>query len=255
MCNKTESANFVLLLKEENIMAKFFYHPADSRGKADHGWLKSNHTFSFGGYMNAERMNFGALRVLNDDFVAPGMGFGKHPHNNMEIISIPLEGELAHNDSMGTGSVIKKGDIQMMSAGTGIEHSEYNNSEKDPVKFLQIWIIPNKQNVEPRYDQQTIDFDAAKNNFLQILSPDPDDAGIWIHQDAWFHIADFDAGFNREYVLKNPENGLYIFVINGDLDVEGQKMETRDGLGIVGAKHVNIKADTKAEFLLMEVPV
>ena len=243
------------VIKKRKKMAKIFYHPAESRGHADHGWLKSNHTFSFAGYMNSERMNFGALRVLNDDYVAGGMGFGRHPHSNMEIISIPLEGELAHNDSMGTGSVIKKGDIQVMSAGTGIEHSEYNHSESEPVKFLQIWIIPNKQNVEPRYDQQSIDFDAAKNNFLQILSPDPEDNGVWIHQNAWFHISVFDAGFTRQYVLKNPENGLYIFVLNGDLDVEGQKMETRDGLGIVGAKDVKIKADTKAEFLLMEVPV
>ncbi|WP_313368306.1 pirin family protein [Sphingobacterium mizutaii] len=236
-------------------MAKFFYHPADSRGHADHGWLKSNHTFSFAGYMNAERMNFGALRVLNDDNVEAGMGFGRHPHSNMEIISIPLEGELAHNDSMGTGSVIKKGDIQVMSAGTGMEHSEFNNSKTDPVKFLQIWIVPNKQNVEPRYDQQSIDFKAAKNNFLQILSPDPDDAGVWIHQDAWFHFADFDAGYARQYMMKKPDQGLYIFVLNGELDVEGQKLHSRDGLGIAGAHDVKIKADTDAEFLLMEVPV
>lgn len=236
-------------------MAKFFYHPADSRGHADHGWLKSNHTFSFAGYMNAERMNFGALRVLNDDNVEAGMGFGRHPHSNMEIISIPLEGELAHNDSMGTGSVIKKGDIQVMSAGTGMEHSEFNNSKTDPVKFLQIWIVPNKQNVEPRYDQQSIDFKAAKNNFLQILSPDPDDAGVWIHQGAWFHFADFDAGYARQYMMKKPDQGLYIFVLNGELDVEGQKLHSRDGLGIAGAHDVKIKADTNAEFLLMEVPV
>lgn len=236
-------------------MAKFFYHPADSRGHADQGWLKSNHTFSFAGYMNAERMNFGALRVLNDDNVEAGMGFGRHPHSNMEIISIPLEGELAHNDSMGTGSVIKKGDIQVMSAGTGMEHSEFNNSKTDPVKFLQIWIVPNKQNVEPRYDQQSIDFKAAKNNFLQILSPDPDDAGVWIHQDAWFHFADFDAGYARQYMMKKPDQGLYIFVLNGELDVEGQKLHSRDGLGIAGAHDVKIKADTNAEFLLMEVPV
>ncbi len=236
-------------------MAKFFYHPADSRGHADHGWLKSNHTFSFAGYMNAERMNFGALRVLNDDNVEAGMGFGRHPHSNMEIISIPLEGELAHNDSMGTGSVIKKGDIQVMSAGTGMEHSEFNNSKTDPVKFLQIWIVPNRQNVEPRYDQQSIDFKAAKNNFLQILSPDPDDAGVWIHQDAWFHFADFDAGYARQYMMKKPDQGLYIFVLNGELDVEGQKLHSRDGLGIAGAHDVKIKADTNAEFLLMEVPV
>jgi len=236
-------------------MAKYTLHKADSRGDANHGWLHSRHTFSFAGYYNAERMNFGALRVLNDDYVAGGMGFGRHPHSNMEIISIPLEGELAHNDSMGTGSVIKKGDIQVMSAGTGIEHSEYNHSETNPVKFLQIWLIPNKQNVEPRYDQLSIDFDKAKNNFLQILSPEKDDDGVWIHQNAWFHWADFSAGYEREYVLKDKHNGLYVFVIKGDVEVSRHKLESRDGLGIVGEEHVTIKADTQAEFLLMEVPV
>ncbi|MVZ64456.1 pirin family protein [Sphingobacterium sp. DK4209] len=236
-------------------MAKYFYHEADSRGDANHGWLHSKHTFSFAGYMNAERMNFGVLRVLNDDFVSPDMGFGRHPHSNMEIISIPLEGELAHSDSMGTGSVIKAGDIQVMSAGTGIEHSEYNHSKVDPVKFLQIWIIPNKQNVDPRYEQQTIDKEKTHNNFLQILSPNADDEGVWIHQNAWFHLASFDAGYNREYVLKDPNNGLYVFVLKGDVEVGNQLMHTRDGLGIVGEEHVSIKATTNAEFLLMEVPV
>lgn len=236
-------------------MAKYNYHPAASRGVANHGWLQSKHTFSFGGYMDAERMNFGALRVLNDDQVAPGMGFGKHPHSNMEIISIPLQGELAHNDSMGNGSVIKQGDIQVMSAGTGIEHSEFNHSETEPVKFLQIWVIPDKQNVEPRYDQQAIDMDKAHNNFLQILSPDASDDGVWIHQQAWFHLAKFDADYTREYVLKNPEHGLYVFVLSGDVQVGNQTLHSRDGLGIMGEKHLAIKALSKAEFLLMEVPV
>lgn len=236
-------------------MAKYFYHEADTRGDANHGWLHSKHTFSFAGYMNAERMNFGVLRVLNDDFVSPGMGFGRHPHSNMEIISIPLEGELAHSDSMGTGSVIKAGDIQVMSAGTGIEHSEYNHSKEYPVKFLQIWIIPNKQNVEPRYQQQAIDKEKTHNNFLQILSPNADDDGVWIHQNAWFHLASFDAGYNREYVLKDRNNGLYVFVLKGDVEVGSKLLHTRDGLGIVGEEHVSIKAATNAEFLLMEVPV
>lgn len=236
-------------------MAKYSLHLADTRGDANHGWLQSKHSFSFAEYYDAERMNFGALRVLNDDQVAPGMGFGRHPHSNMEIISIPLEGELAHTDSIGNSSVIKKGEIQVMSAGTGVEHSEYNHSESKPVEFLQIWIIPDEQNVEPRYDQQKIDFDKAHNNFLQILSPNADDEGVWIHQHAWIHWADFTAGFAREYVWKDKKNGLYVFVLRGDIEVGGQKLKTRDGLAIVGEEHTTIKADTKAEFILIEVPV
>ncbi|HHW7450235.1 pirin family protein [Pasteurella multocida subsp. multocida] len=163
---------------------KTIYHSANSRGNADHGWLKSKHTFSFGHYYDPSRVNFGVLRVINDDFVEGGMGFGTHPHNNMEIISIPLSGDLAHKDSMGNGSIIRNGDIQVMSAGTGVTHSEMNPNADIPVKFLQIWVIPNKRNVEPRYQQITIADNAKPNDFQQILSPNPDDEGVWIHQDA-----------------------------------------------------------------------
>lgn len=163
-------------------------HRASSRGHANHGWLNSYHTFSFGNYHDPKRMNFGVLRVLNDDEVDPGMGFGTHPHNNMEIISIPLEGDLEHRDSMGNTTVIKQGDIQAMSAGTGVSHSEKNKNRDKKVKFLQIWILPNKTNVTPRYDQITLKPDSLKDRFLQIISPNPEDAGIWIHQNAWFHL-------------------------------------------------------------------
>ena len=236
-------------------MAQYILHKADSRGDANHGWLHSKHTFSFAGYFDQSRMNFGALRVLNDDYVAAGMGFGKHPHNDMEIISIPLEGELAHNDSMGTGSVIKKGDIQVMSAGTGIQHSEYNHSEENPVKFLQIWIIPNKQNVQPRYDQISIDIDKSKNNFLQILSPNENDEGVWIYQNAWIHLANFEEGFEKVYDIKSKGNGVYEFVLSGKIDVDGNQLSDRDGLGVKDVDQIKIKANSKAEFLLIEVPV
>lgn len=238
-----------------NSMANSVLHPADSRGDANHGWLHSKHTFSFSDYFNPERMQFGALRVLNDDIVNAAMGFGRHPHNNMEIISIPLEGELEHKDSMGNVAVIRKGDIQVMSAGTGVEHSEHNKSLDKPVKFLQIWVFPNKQNVTPRYDQISLNPADRKNTLQQILSPDPNDAGVWIHQDAWFHLADFDKGTETQYTFKKNGNGLYVFVLDGDILVEEQALHTRDGFGIWNTNQVHIKAQSNAEFLLMEVPM
>lgn len=236
-------------------MAKFIYHASDSRGSADHGWLQSRHSFSFADYLNAERMNFGALRVLNDDHVAPGQGFAAHPHRNMEIISIPLEGELAHSDDLGFGSVVKKGEIQVMSAGRGVEHREFNNSSSDPVSFLQIWIVPNQQDVEPRYDHRSLDLDAAQNHFLPIVSPQRDGPTAWIYQDSWFHLANFSSGFERQYVWKNRINGLYIFVLSGEIEVAGHPLQQGDGLGIGGASNIKTKATSDAEFLLMEVPL
>lgn len=207
-------------------------HKASTRGHADHGWLVSNHTFSFANYHNPERMHFGVLRVLNDDTVAGGRGFGRHPHDNMEIISIPLEGDLEHEDSMGNKAIIQKGDIQVMSAGTGIIHSEYNKNTDQAVKFLQIWVYPNQRNVNPRYDQITLDIAQRQNKFQQILSPNPDDEGVWIHQDAWFSMGHFDKDIETTYQIKQTGNGVYIFVIKGSVTVEGQTLETRDGFGI-----------------------
>ena len=192
-------------------MANTLLHKAATRGHANHGWLNSYHSFSFGSYYNPERMNFGALRVLNDDTVDGGMGFGKHPHDNMEIISIPLEGDLEHKDSMGNTAVIKHGDIQAMSAGTGIYHSEKNRENSKPVKFLQIWIFPDKQDVEPRYDQVSLNPEDRHNRLQQILSPSPDDDGVWIHQNAWFHLGKFDSGVSSTYSLKDKNNG-FIFL-------------------------------------------
>jgi redox-sensitive bicupin YhaK (pirin superfamily) len=237
-------------------MSTKILHKAETRGHADHGWLDSHHTFSFADYYNPERVHFGALRVLNDDRVNPGMGFGTHPHDNMEIISIPLEGDLEHKDSMGNVAIIKHGDIQVMSAGTGIRHSEYNKNKDSPVKFLQIWVFPNKQNVTPRYDQITLDVADRHNKLQQILSPDPNDAGVWIHQDAWFHLGKFDDQFRTEYTVKKQGNGIYAFVLKGDFTIGGQQLNERDGLGISDVVKIAIRSDSQdAELLLMEVPM
>lgn len=237
------------------IMENTIIHKAETRGHANHGWLNSYHTFSFANYYNPDRMHFGALRVLNDDQVAAGMGFGTHPHDNMEIISIPLEGDLEHKDSMGTTAVIKNGDVQVMSAGSGITHSEYNKNKDKLVKFLQIWVFPNKKNVTPRYDQISLKEEDRHNKLQQIVSPSPDDAGAWIHQNAWFHLGKFDAGVSKEYALKAKGNGVYAFVLSGELNINGNKLGARDGFGIWDAEKFSMKADSDTEFLLMEVPM
>jgi redox-sensitive bicupin YhaK (pirin superfamily) len=230
-------------------------HKAATRGHANHGWLNSYHSFSFAGYYNPERIHFGALRVLNDDSVAAGMGFGTHPHDNMEIISIPLSGDLRHKDSMGNETVIKQGDIQVMSAGTGISHSEMNANKDKDVKFLQIWVFPNKKNVQPRYGQITLDESKMKNNLLQVLSPNADDEGVWIHQDAWFSLGNLEKGFTADYKLKGADSGVYAFVLEGDVTINGESLNKRDGLGISETDTLHITADADARLLLMEVPM
>lgn len=234
---------------------KAIVHSADTRGHADHGWLNAHHSFSFANYYNPERMNFGALRVLNDDIVSGGMGFGMHPHDNMEIITIPLKGDLEHKDSMGNVGRIKNGEIQVMSAGTGVFHSEYNPNKDRETNLLQIWLFPNKRNVDPRYDQISIEDYRKKNELYQVVSPDAEDQGSWIYQDAWFHLGDFDKGTTREYSLKKEGNGVYLFVIEGTVDVGGQKLGKRDAAGVWETDSVSITAGSDAEFLLMEVPM
>lgn len=238
-----------------NVAPKLTLHKAGTRGHANHGWLNSHHTFSFAGYYDPSRIHFGALRVLNDDTVAAGMGFGKHPHDNMEIISIPTFGDLRHKDSMGNETVIRQGDIQVMSAGTGIAHSEMNANRDKEVRFFQIWVFPNQKNVQPRYDQLTMDVAKMKNNLLQVLSPNADDEGVWIHQDAWFSMGLLEAGFATTYSLHQPGHGVYAFVIEGDVTINGQALNRRDGLGIEGVEKLEIKADSPAQLLLMEVPM
>jgi redox-sensitive bicupin YhaK (pirin superfamily) len=234
---------------------KTVIHRADTRGYANHGWLDSHHTFSFASYYNPDRMNFGVLRVLNDDIVSQGRGFGTHPHENMEIISIPLEGDLEHKDSMGNTTVIKQGDVQVMSAGTGIYHSEYNKNADQPVKFLQIWVFPNQKDVEPRYDQITLDHTQLHNNLSQVLSPHAEDEGVWVHQQAWFHIGNLEAGFETTYELKDTANGVYAFILEGEVTINAQALKKRDGLGIWETSKLELKADSNARVLLMEVPM
>ncbi|MEN8788615.1 MAG: pirin family protein [Flavobacteriaceae bacterium] len=234
---------------------KSLIHRADTRGYANHGWLKSYHTFSFAGYHDAERMHFGVLRVLNDDSVAPGRGFGTHRHENMEIISIPLEGDLEHKDSMGHHAVIREGDVQVMSAGKGISHSEFNKNKDKEVKFLQIWIFPDNKNVEPRYDQISIRDIAKEDEFYQVLSPNDEDAGVWIHQNAWFYLGSFQDGKSTSYTLKDKNNGVYVFILEGDVEIEGEKLSSRDGFGIWEVDEINVNSVSRSRILLMEVPM
>ena len=234
---------------------KTVLHKASTRGHADHGWLDTNHTFSFAHYYDPARMHFGVLRVLNDDFVAGGMGFGKHPHDNMEIISIPLEGDLEHKDSMGNVTVIKQNDVQIMSAGKGIYHSEYNKNKDKKVNFLQIWVFPKEQNIEPRYDQRTFKPEERVNKLQNIVSPKQGEEGVLINQDAWFHLGNLKKGFQTDYSVKQKGNGVYAFVINGDVTINGQQLNKRDGLGVWDTDKLSIIADNDAEVLLMDVPM
>ncbi len=230
-------------------------HPADSRGSADHGWLQAKHSFSFASWFNPERIQFGALRVLNDDIIQGGMGFGTHPHDNMEIVTIPLKGDLEHKDSMGNAAVICEGEIQVMSAGTGVYHSEYNKNPDKEINLLQLWIFPNKRNVAPRYDQIPIHTLHKKNEPFQILSPHPDDDGVWIHQNAWFHLLDLDAEHSVYYDLKAEGNGVYAFVIEGEIEIGEQLFSRRDAAAITETATFELVAHQNAHVLLIEVPM
>ena len=234
---------------------KAFLVKADTRGHANHGWLHAYHSFSFANYYDPERIHFGVLRVLNDDTIEPGMGFGEHPHDNMEIITIPLEGDLEHKDSMGNNGIIRHGDVQVMSAGSGVFHSEFNANQDQQVKLLQIWVFPNKKNVEPRYDQISIRDLYKKDELYQILSPDPDDEGVWIQQEAWFFMGDLSADTKLTYALRGNRHGVYLFVLEGSVQVDGQVLNRRDALGIKEAAEIPIQANSQAKILLMEVPV
>lgn len=231
------------------------FHAATSRGHANHGWLNAKHSFSFASWYNPDRIHFGALRVLNDDIVAPSMGFSKHPHDNMEIITIPLSGALKHQDSMGNSSVIEAGEVQVMSAGTGVQHSEVNAKHNEEVQLFQIWIFPNKRNVSPRYDQVKYNEAELLNQFLQVVSPNPEDAGTWIHQQAWIHLSQLEEGKTLNYQVKQKGNGVYILNINGNFEIANQVLETRDAIGVWEAESIDIKANKTGRLLLIEVPM
>ena len=231
-------------------------HKADTRGRSLYDWLDSHHTFSFDEYFDSERINFGALRVLNDDRVAPGKGFQTHPHKNMEVISIPLKGDLEHQDSLKHKDTIKEGEIQVMSAGTGIMHSEYNRNDDRPSEFLQIWVFPNKQNVPPRYENAVISDLIRKNEISEIVSPYPGNGkGLWIYQQAWFSIADLDKDSLQLYKMKSKESlGVYIFIIEGSIMIKDIELRRRDGIGVYDTEEVEFKATEKSRVLLIEVP-
>ncbi len=233
-------------------MNKIIYK-AETRGHANHGWLEAYHSFSFANYYNPERVRFGTLRVLNDDIIAAGKGFGMHPHDNMEIITIPLNGALEHKDNIGNSAVINQGDVQVMSAGSGIYHSEYNKNTDKPVGLLQIWIIPDKKNVKPRYDQVSIRDIEKKNKFYQILSPNINDQGVWIHQKAWFSLGKFSSGITDNYRVKQKGNGIYIFVIDGSVEIDGDIITKRDAIGIKNIESITVKSVDDSYVLLIDV--
>jgi redox-sensitive bicupin YhaK (pirin superfamily) len=231
------------------------FHPSAARGEADHGWLHAKHSFSFAQFFNPERIQFGALRVLNDDVIAPGMGFGTHPHNNMEIITIPLKGALEHKDSMDNIGVVAVDEIQVMSAGTGVSHSEYNKNKDQPLNLLQLWVLPNQQNVAPRYDQKNIKSLKKTNALYPVITPNHDAAGMWIHQDAWFHLGDFNQKTTVPYSLHKQGNGVYAFMIEGRASIEGESLEKRDALGVWETESFSITAEENSRILLVEVPM
>ncbi len=234
---------------------KKIFHPANERGQSDHGWLKANFSFSFANYYDPEKVHFGALRVLNDDVITGGTGFGTHPHDNMEIVTIPISGALEHRDSMGNIGVIHSGEVQAMSAGSGVTHSEYNHSKTDSANTLQIWVFPKERNIKPRYDQKDFTGELQPNKLVTLVSPDATTGGLWINQDATFSMGDFEQGHEFKYDIKVPGNGVYIFVIEGGAQVDGATLNKRDGLGVYDTSSLTIKTEANSRLLFIEVPM
>jgi redox-sensitive bicupin YhaK (pirin superfamily) len=234
---------------------KTIFHKASERGHADHGWLDAHHSFSFASYNDPSKVHFGLLRVLNDDIVAPGMGFGMHPHDNMEIVTIPLSGTLEHKDSMGNIGTIKPNEIQAMSAGSGLMHSEYNHSKTEPINLLQIWVFPKERNITPRYDQRTFSEEDKTGKFKNIVAPVKADDVMWINQDAYFSLGKFKAGSNIDYTLQHKGNGAYIFLIEGGIKAEGQTLGKRDAIGIWETDKISINVTADSEILIIDVPM
>ncbi len=235
-------------------MKKTFY-PANERGKSDIGWLKANFSFSFASYYNPEKVHFGVLRVLNDDIIAGGGGFGSHPHDNMEIITIPISGALEHKDSMGNIGVINAGEVQVMSAGTGVVHSEYNHSKTEAANTLQIWLFPKYENIKPRYDQKSFTDTLKPNTLVTLISPEKSDDTLWINQDATFSMGDFEAGQRINYAIKAPGNGVYIFIIDGSVKIDGQVLNKRDAIGISETDSLSIETESLTRVLIMDIPM
>jgi quercetin 2,3-dioxygenase len=234
---------------------KTLYYPASARGHVNFGWLDSYHSFSFGNWYDPEKVHFGALRVLNDDVVKEGRGFDTHPHDNMEIVSIPLKGALAHKDSTGTEEIIYSGDVQIMSAGSGIRHSEYNGSHYDPVNFLQIWVFPKQQNIKPRHEQKKFDQEDRKGKWQVVVSPDVAEGGVWINQDARMSLTKLQAGKEISYSPAFKGNGVYFFVLEGSVTIDGKELGKRDALGVWEMDIVSVQAGVDAEILAIEVPM
>lgn len=231
-------------------------HKAHTRGMADHGWLQARHSFSFASYHDRERVHFGALRVWNDDIVAPGKGFGTHPHDNMEIVTVPLQGALAHKDSTGNSEVIHQGEVQIMSAGSGLTHSEFNASQTEPVNLFQIWVFPDKKNIQPRYEQKMFDEAGRQNQWQLLVSPTQEDQeAMWINQEAWFSRTDLSNGSNIDYTFKGGHHGAYLMVIEGEAEIGGETLSRRDAIGIADTQSFTIKANEDTQLLLVEVPL
>lgn len=248
--------SFLISLIPTTMTAQAIFHSAESRGRADHGWLNTYHSFSFANWHNPERMHFGALRVLNDDQVAAGRGFGRHPHDNMEIISIPLAGDLRHEDSMGNQTVIREGDVQIMSAGTGVVHSEFNHSAEEEVRFLQIWVYPDTRDLAPSYDQKHFPPDQQINSWQNIVRPASSSGdGVAIHQNAWLHLGQYSQGKTPTYRAQSPENGVYVFVLEGNAVIEGQSVGRRDALGIDNNREFTLECTENSRILLLDVPM
>ncbi|HYK75597.1 MAG TPA: pirin family protein [Daejeonella sp.] len=230
-------------------------HLADDRGIQNHGWLKAAHSFSFASYHDPAKVHFGLLRVLNDDIIAPGMGFGEHGHDNMEIVTIPLRGSLAHRDSLGSEGLIGPDEVQIMSAGSGIRHSEFNGSKTEEVNLLQIWVFPKERNIQPRYDQKKFDFSDSQNAFKTLVSPQKDSEAMWINQDAYFSIGNFEAGRQGAYNIQHSQNGAYVFVIEGKIELDGQVLGRRDAAGIYNTSNFDFKALEDSRVLVIDVPM
>ena len=237
---------------------KTVIHRAESRGFANHGWLQANHSFSFANYYNPEKVHFGALRVLNDDIIAPKMGFGTHPHNNMEIITIPLKGVLKHRDNMhDKWQSVVPGEVQVMSAGTGVYHSEINGSNNEHLNLFQIWIMPNKKNVKPRYDQKTFEESDRKNKLQTLVTSmdEADNGSLKIHQDVVISRIDLDKQRSFDYKMKSEVHGVYLMTVYGDISIGAETFKSRDAAGISETSSFEIKANEASGLLFIEVPM